>query len=232
MSTRKYRVWDTECLKVEVVTMSLEELAAKYQVSRDAMRLALTSRKIVYRSTTARPSLTSRELEFIKATYQFLSVKDLARTLGVKERTVASALHKHRLVKQVRTKVSRPWTQEELNTLIFKSERMSLQQLADAVGRPYHAVRKQLIKMDIKPLCGVFSLKQACDVTGYTDRQLKRAKVGLQQDWRKAGHRVVISEKQLRILCDWLKNEGNPNYVPPTKTAELEDDYDFLEKVA
>jgi hypothetical protein len=56
---------------------------------------------------------------------------------------------------------------------------------------------------------GTWSLKMACDETGYHRSQLFRAQSALGQKWRRtsARGRYIISEEQLRELTDWLEHD-------------------------
>lgn len=104
--------------------------------------------------------------------------------------------------------VDRPWTKAEDGWLLFKVEKYTAGELADRINRTPDDVKRRCAYLDLEPSCGVYSLKKACDETGYATSQLERAKQALGMVWRKNDEgRFAITPDQLKELTDFLRDE-------------------------
>ncbi len=157
-----------------------------------------------------------------------MATDELAKAVGSTPVAVRSKLKHMGIWKQMRPG-PKPWTSADMSTLLFKCEKYSMKDLCEALGRPYYVVRRKMRQLDIQPLCAMYTIRKASEVTGYDVKQLKRAREGLGQVWRRVNyHRYAISKKQLAIMCDYLKHEGEQGYVAPTRLEQLnEDEIDF-----
>jgi integrase len=170
----------------------------------------------------------ARESKLLRLFKAGKTTPELAMAVGSTQVAIRSKLKHMGVWKQMRPG-PRAWTQDEINTILFKCEKYSMKDLCKALDRPYYVVRRKMRQMGVQPLCAMYTIRKASEVTGYDVKQLKRAREGLNQTWRRVNyHRYAISKKQLAILCDYLKHEGEQGYVPPTRIEQLnEDEIDF-----
>lgn len=110
---------------------------------------------------------------------------------------------------------TRPWTDAEVNYLIFRCEKYGYDELAARLNRTVADVKAMMDAEKLSPLCGVYSISRACRETGYAPSQLYRARNNTRMTWRRRkGGAYAITEEQLERLTDYLRDEGRPDERP------------------
>ena len=134
---------------------------------------------------------------------------EIARQLGRSLAAVQMQAVRHKVSFNVEG--NRPWTKSELDKLM-DCERLTVEELAEELGRTVSAVATKMYVLGYRALCGYHTVRSAVRETGYSPSQLQRARRATGQKWRwsKMGGshgRYLITQDQLEGLCEWLKKE-------------------------
>lgn len=150
-------------------------------------------------------------LQYVRDNAAKLTSEDIAKHVGRSRNAVRSTCRRLKISLIPRY---RPWTNRDVFELTSLVERFTVREIAKKMGRTFIAVQHKIDKLNrregmrLRAVCDGFTLNQAIDKTGYTGKQLFRARRALDMHWRLTSQkRYFITEDQLNCMCSWLKSE-------------------------
>jgi hypothetical protein len=102
------------------------------------------------------------------------------------------------------------WTKAQENRLLDLAEKHDRVEIAAALGCKVKTVANRLCRLKTRAKSDLLTLAECTRRTGYLKHQLHRARLGLNQRWKKQPNRgssCGISEEQLDAMCEWLRLE-------------------------
>lgn len=107
------------------------------------------------------------------------------------------------------------WTGRDRFTLLRLCEKYDMQEMAKKLGRTQNSIRNMLHKEGVGYRRATVCVQEFCRQSGYSYKQVHRAKKELGQVWGRASNRpkskYTITDAQIEEICEFFKKDKNPD---------------------
>ncbi len=168
------------------------------------------------RGTGKRSSWTEEEIQRLRDLWGTMRDADVASALGKTISVVrfkATALNlreeKGRRAGCRPGRVTYPWSRDEDLVLMKNVGHLSIFELMELLPRRNRvAIERRCYELGFSPTQGTYTRGRIERETGYDWRQIRRARDGIGQVWKRYGLRkYMISDDQVQEIIEYLKNE-------------------------